>query len=346
MPQRNERLDLGALGAEVILRPADAECPAGDLVFDVIGHPRGFVTYPHMHADQIERFEVISGRMRIDIGGRAHVLGPGDRFEVPAGESHRQRPAAPGEGHVRVRVSPAGRTEEFLRRVGALSSAGRFTRAGLPRPLAGAELVVEFGDTGGASFPPGAVQRLLARALMADARFNRRMLRRLRSQAEDLWRAYEFVDEWEVAAPAQAVYAALVDARSYPRWWRPVYIDVDSDGPPAVGSVARQHFKGRLPYHLHTRSTLVRLDPGSRIEAEVDGDLRGRGIWTLTPSATGTRVRFDWTVHADRLMLRVLTPLLRPLLRANHNWAIARAIDGLEPYVSAEAARGGVAAGG
>ena len=34
-------------------------------------------------------------------------------------------------------------------------------------------------------------------------------------------------------------------------------------------------------------------------------------------------MRFDWTVNADRLLLRVLTPLLRPLLRANHNWAIA-----------------------
>jgi hypothetical protein len=32
------------------------------------------------------------------------------------------------------------------------------------------------------------------------------------------------------------------------------------------------------------------------------------------------------------LVLRVLTPLLRPLFRWNHDWAIARAIDGLEPY--------------
>jgi hypothetical protein len=38
-------------------------------------------------------------------------------------------------------------------------------------------------------------------------------------------------------------------------------------------------------------------------------------------------------MHADRRLLRVLTPLLRPALRSNHNWAIARAIEGLEPYV-------------
>jgi hypothetical protein len=39
---------------------------------------------------------------------------------------------------------------------------------------------------------------------------------------------------------------------------------------------------------------------------------------------------------AARPLLLVLTPLLRPLFRWNHNWAIARAIEGLEPY-----ARGG-----
>jgi hypothetical protein len=43
-------------------------------------------------------------------------------------------------------------------------------------------------------------------------------------------------------------------------------------------------------------------------------------------------VRFDWQVHADRRLLRALTPLLRPVFRWNHNWAIARAMEGLEPF--------------
>jgi hypothetical protein len=38
-------------------------------------------------------------------------------------------------------------------------------------------------------------------------------------------------------------------------------------------------------------------------------------------------------VHADRRLLKLLTPILRPALRWNHNWAIARPIEGLEPYV-------------
>ncbi len=150
--------------------------------------------------------------------------------------------------------------------------------------------------------------------------------------AADLGRPYVFVDEWEVAAPREAVFDAVADARTYPQWWRPVYIDVDADGPAELGKQSHQHFKGRLPYHLNTRSTVVALDPPHTITGDVDGDLRGRGTWTLTATATGTHVRFDWQVFADRRLLRVLTPVLRPVFRWNHNWAIARAKEGLEPF--------------
>jgi uncharacterized protein YndB with AHSA1/START domain len=143
---------------------------------------------------------------------------------------------------------------------------------------------------------------------------------------------YVFVDEWDVDAPPEAVFDAIADARTYPDWWKPVYIDVDAEGEPALGHASRQHFKGRLPYELRTTSRIVELDPPSLVAAEVEGDLRGYGRWTLTPTPSGTHVRFDWQVHADRPLLRWLTPVLRPAFRWNHNWAIARAIEGLEPY--------------
>ena len=145
-------------------------------------------------------------------------------------------------------------------------------------------------------------------------------------------RDYLFVDEWDVDAPREAVFEAIADGSTYTDWWTPVYISVETDGPPEVGRVSKQHFKGRLPYTLKTTSTIVRLERPEIVEAEVEGDLRGHGLWTLTPRNGGTHVRFDWTVAADRPLLRRLTPLLRPLFRWNHNWAIKRAQAGLEPY--------------
>jgi quercetin dioxygenase-like cupin family protein/uncharacterized protein YndB with AHSA1/START domain len=172
------------------------------------------------------------------------------------------------------------------------------------------------------------------RSLVGIARFreSRPTLPRLSS------REYVFVDEWDVDAPRESVFAAIADARSYPTWWKPVYLDVESSGEPEVGSESRQHFKGRLPYHLRTRSVITQLDAPYQIGAEVDGDLSGTGLWTLTVNEDGsTHVRFDWRVHADRLLLRLLTPVLRRALRWNHAWAIARAREGLEPYARAAA---------
>ena len=314
-------LDIRALGVTIEVRETAAST-GGELVeFDVVGRARGFLTQAHVHEQQSERHEVISGSMRLVVDGRSYELGPGDAMDVPAGASHRQLPGdGDGIGRVRVQLRPAGRTEAFLERLASLSAAGAFNRWGLPRPMEAARLIADFGDEGRASWPSVRVQRAFARLLLRPAR------------------EYAFVDEWVVAAPREAVFAALSDAASYPEWWKPVYLDVSSSGAPAVGTESRQHFKGRLPYHLRTRSTITRFEPPSVLAADVEGDLSGRGVWTLTPAPGGTHVRFAWRVFADRPLLRLLSPLLRPAFRWNHAWAIARAQEGLEPYARALAA--------
>ena len=145
-------------------------------------------------------------------------------------------------------------------------------------------------------------------------------------------REYVFIDEWDVDAPQERVFEALADARTYPRWWTPTYKQVDCDGPPEVGRESRHRFGAALPYTLETRSRIVRMDRPREFEVAVDGDLRGRGVWTLTPRDGKVHVRFDWRVLADRALLRYLTPVLRPLFRWNHNVAIGQAMKGLEPY--------------
>ena len=305
-------LDLSPLGVQVeVTRNADDV-----LEFVVAGRARGFLAQPHVHTRQTERFEVLSGTLELQVGGALHRLRRGETMEVPAGMAHRQR----GDGRVLVQVRPAGRTHEFLVRLSEMCARGDFLRGGWPRPLAAAALVRDFAEEGHAARPSLRVQTALAGALLRVAS-----------------REYVFVDEWAVAASPEATFDALADARTYPEWWRPVYVDVDAEGPAALGNISRQHFKGRLPYHLHTRSRIVELEPPRVVSAEVDGDLRGRGTWTLTPIPGGTHVRFDWRVYADRRLLRVLTPVLRPAFRWNHNWAIARAMEGLEPYARARA---------
>jgi hypothetical protein len=149
---------------------------------------------------------------------------------------------------------------------------------------------------------------------------------------------YEFVDEWDVRAPIDAVFAALSDATTYPQWWRPVYISVDTDTPSGLGNVSEQRFKGKLPYKLRQTSTITRYEPPTRFEVDVVGDLTGHGTWILDARDAVVRVRFEWTVNADKPLIRLLTPVLRPLFRWNHAYAIERAVAGLEPYAQARAA--------
>ena len=267
------------------------------LEFDAVGHARGFITQYHVHTIQSEHFEVIEGTLRLVVDGREHLLGPGETMEIPAGTPHRQLAGDEGSGRVRVH-RPSGGSHD-----------------GVPRAARGMR-------------SPAGCARLVG--IASRFRESRPTLPRLPS------REYAFVDEWDVDAPRESVFAAIADARSYPTWWKPVYLSVESAGEPAVGSESRQHFKGRLPYHLRTRSRITRLEAPGAIGAEVDGDLRGTGLWTLTVNEDGsTHVRFDWRVHADRLLLRLLTPVLRRALRWNHAWAIARAREGLEPYARA-----------
>lgn len=149
-----------------------------------------------------------------------------------------------------------------------------------------------------------------------------------------------FVDEWEVDAPPEAVFSALADARTYPEWWKPVYIEVEGDCEPAIGCETSQHFKGKLPYTLTTTSEIVAYNPPNSFAVKVVGDLSGSGVWTLTPQDSRVHIRFDWTVVADRPLLRVLTPVARPIFRWNHNWSVERARVGLEPYARSKAGLG------
>jgi uncharacterized protein YndB with AHSA1/START domain len=143
---------------------------------------------------------------------------------------------------------------------------------------------------------------------------------------------YLFVDEWDVDAPQERVFDALADARTYPEWWTPIYKEVRSDGGPEVGRASTQRFSAKLPYTLETVSTIVSMDRPDAFEVDVVGDLRGHGAWKLTPRDGKVHVRFDWRVHADRALLRYLTPVLRPVFRWNHNEAIKAAMRNLEGY--------------
>lgn len=86
---------------------------------------------PHLHPDQEERFEVIEGGVRANVGGEERVLRAGDELLIPAGTTH-DFGGLPGEsGTVVWEVRPPLRTWEFFEELfAALQSTADAQRQG------------------------------------------------------------------------------------------------------------------------------------------------------------------------------------------------------------------------
>jgi hypothetical protein len=143
---------------------------------------------------------------------------------------------------------------------------------------------------------------------------------------------YRFRTEWRVAGTVEEVAAVLSEVRELGRWWPSVYLDVEELSPgdeSGVGKRARLHTKGWLPYTLDWELTVVESRSPYGFTIEAKGDLAGRGAWTLDPAGAWTRVTYDWIVRAEKPLLRALSPFFRPLLAANHRWAMRKGEESL-----------------
>ena len=96
-----------------------------------------------------------------------------------------------------------------------------------------------------------------------------------------------------------------------------------------MGRRARLHTKGWLPYTLDWELEVVESRHPHGFTIEAKGDLAGRGVWTLESAGAWTLVTYDWAVRAEKPLLRALSPLFRPLLAANHRWAMRKGEESL-----------------
>lgn len=132
--------------------------------------------------------------------------------------------------------------------------------------------------------------------------------------------SYHFVTRWRVKARAEEVYDIISQPLDYPRWWPAVYLEVRE----GAGRRFQVHSKGWLPYTLRWEFGTAEAISPRRIVIEVAGDFDGRGVWSFTQDGEHLDITFDWTVTANKPMLRYLSPVLRPAFEANHRWAMAQ----------------------
>jgi hypothetical protein len=144
---------------------------------------------------------------------------------------------------------------------------------------------------------------------------------------------YHFVTTWRIEATPDEISAVLGDAAALPRWWPSVYLAVrvlEAGDEHGLGKVVELWTKGFLPYTLRWRFTVTESDPPHGFRLEALGDFVGRGIWTLTPEPRADRdgpltlVTYDWSIVAEKGILRTFSAVMKPIFSANHHWAMAR----------------------
>ena len=145
---------------------------------------------------------------------------------------------------------------------------------------------------------------------------------------------YAFLTRWRFTATAQEVSDILSDALSLPRWWPSVYLEVKElvpgDPRTGLGRVIDLYTKGWLPYTLRWRFKVTESNPPNGFKLVAEGDFVGTGVWMLAQDGHFVDVTYDWRIAAGKTLLRVGTPVLRPLFAANHRWAMARGQESLE----------------
>jgi uncharacterized protein YndB with AHSA1/START domain len=136
---------------------------------------------------------------------------------------------------------------------------------------------------------------------------------------------YRFVDRWFVPGPVDEVYERIGDTLTYPSWWGDVFVRVEGDGgPPRPGRHVRIVSRGYLPYLLRWEAEITTVDPPRGFAFTMTGDFVGAGSWSFEPSDGGTTATFDFRPRVEKPVVKYLTPLLRPLFRTNHTWAMRR----------------------
>jgi hypothetical protein len=149
-----------------------------------------------------------------------------------------------------------------------------------------------------------------------------------------VYNEYRFVDRWFVRAPVGEAYDVVGDTLGYPRWWSDVFVSVEGDGgPPRPGRHVRIVSRGFLPYLLRWEAEVVEADAPRRFDFTMDGDFVGHGSWTFEAADAGTNAVFDFRPRVEKPGVKQLSPVLKPLFRWNHRWAMTRGERGVNALV-------------
>lgn len=124
---------------------------------------------------------------------------------------------------------------------------------------------------------------------------------------DELWRTIGRVEEFET-------------------WWGWLS-ELRLEGEPlASGCALEGVVASPVGYRMRLRVDMPECVPPSRIDADISGDLRGRGRLLLKPHGTGTLVSIGWAVEVVQPSMRAAARITPALLHWAHDRVVGLAV--------------------
>lgn len=170
MARQGETIENPVSGERVTFLETSRETAGGLLRLEWFLEPDGFLAGAHTHPYQEERFEVLSGTLRIRVGRRKHTLGAGDAIVVPPGTVHAWWNEGEETLHGLVEFRPALDMESVFETFFGLARGGKVSKKGVPNLLQIIALLDEYRDEIGIPWIPRRVRHAIVSLLAPLAR--------------------------------------------------------------------------------------------------------------------------------------------------------------------------------
>lgn len=154
--------------------------------------------------------------------------------------------------------------------------------------------------------------------------------------------AYHFTTHWRMQSTGEEIFEVLSNAVDLQRWWPSVYLDVQVLEPgdeQGIGRVVGLYTKGWLPYTLRWQFRVTEVSYPTGFALEAWGDFTGRGVWRFEQDGDWVNITYDWSILANKPLLRRFSLLFKPVFSANHHWAMAKGEESLQLELARRQAR-------